>query len=95
MKPFNESTFAVAWTGESTTSIILHGWDAVIAHIQHETGAYGEELQDMQAALADHDNWISSDVYPGDDTRVLFDIREFVYLNGLTIIRIIEGGETK
>ena len=90
MKPFAESDFVVAWTGEVVTSAVVRTWAEVVKHVQGSMGIGDDEMPDFLKCLDDPDMWINADAYKSDDTRMLFGCTDFVYLSTLTIVRIID-----
>lgn len=84
-KSFEESTFAIAWTGESPDSQILQGFKAVCKSIADDTGL---SVDEVRQSLSDPDDWnLTPD--GGEDKRHIYYRSEYVYCCCLTIVRIL------
>ncbi len=51
-----DAKFVVAWSGESPACQVIHGWQAVLAHVKEETGS--DDADGLIDMLHDEDWWV-------------------------------------
>lgn len=95
MKPFADCDFVVTFYGESPESILIRGWDRVLAYIDYQLGAEGDGWSSRnpdECTLHDHDEWSRLEwcAEGEEDYRHSFSKAEFAYCVGLSIVRITE-----
>lgn len=98
MKPFHSSDFVVTFYSECSSSKIVTGWDEVLRYIDREMSHedIGYTVRSKDCEIHDVDRWNMLNDSPCEDYRHTFEMSEFGYCVGLSIIRITiyERGST-
>lgn len=75
MIPFKESLFVVTWFGEIPGAYLIKGWDAVLHHLNEQTGGDDGTIgMPWFAQFDDLDNWslLNGTYTVADDERLQF-----------------------